>query len=388
MKHTTRILVWMTLFLLVIGAVCALLFQPLYNAFLANPVFNGMILGVFVLGIIINFRQVIALAPAAAWINAFRQGDDAVRQGQPPAMVAPMAAMLTGRRSERFSLSALSMHSLLDGIRARLDESRDLSRYIIGLLIFLGLLGTFWGLLDTLGSVGAVIDGLSVEGGDVDTIFDELKAGLSRPLHGMGLAFSSSLFGLAGSLILGFLDLQATHAQNRFYKDLEEWLSGVTRLSSGGLAGEGDQSLSLYTQTLLEQTAENLDKLQRIVGRSNEERQATNAQVLALVERITALTEQLRGEQKLMMGLAKGQSEIQPLLGSLAEVASTGWRMDEETRQYIRNTDANLSRLIEELAKGRAQLVEELRSEIRMVSRTIARWPGLESEADTNPKDR
>ena len=384
MKHTARILVWMTLFLLGVGAVCALLFQPLRDAFMANRVFNGMILGVFVLGIIVNYRQVIAVMPATAWIKRFRQGDAADRKTRPPAMLVPMATMLTGRRGEG-KLSPLSMRSLLDGTRSRLDESRDVSRYLIGLLIFLGLLGTFWGLLETLSSVGTVIEGLSVEGDDVGAAFDELKAGLRQPLHGMGVAFSSSLFGLAGSLILGFLDLQASHAQNRFYKDLEEWLSELTQLSGGALTGEGDQPLSFYTETLLEQTAENLDKLQRVMARSNEERHAANNQILTLAENIAALTEQLRGERRLMLGLARNQGDLQPVLGSLVDVMSSNWGMDEETRQHINNTDMTLTRLAEELSANRNQLVEELRGEIRLVSRALARLP--EAKADGHSKD-
>jgi hypothetical protein len=382
MKHTARTLVWMTLFLLGVGAVCALLFQPLRDAFLANRIFNGMILGVFVLGIIVNYRQVIAVMPASAWIKRFRQGDAADQH--PPAMLVPMATLLTGRRGES-KLSPLSMRSLLDGIRSRLDESRDVSRYIIGLLIFLGLLGTFWGLLETLASVGNVIEGLSVEGDDVGAAFDELKAGLRQPLHGMGVAFSSSLFGLAGSLILGFLDLQASHAQNRFYKDLEEWLSELTQLSGGMLTGEGDQPLSFYTETLLEQTAENLDKLQRVMARSNEERHAANNQILTLAENVVALTEQLRGEKRLLLGLARNQGDLQPVLSSLLDVMSSNWSMDAETRQHISNTDVTLTRLAEELSANRNQLVEELRGEIRLLGRALARLP--EAKADGHMKD-
>ncbi|MEL0144704.1 MAG: flagellar motor protein MotA, partial [Alphaproteobacteria bacterium] len=172
-----------------------------------------------------------------------------------------------GERKDSLSLSTLSMRSLLDGIASRLDESRDLSRYTIGLLIFLGLLGTFWGLLQTVSSVANVIAGLQVGGGDAVTIFNDLKTGLEAPLSGMGTAFSSSLFGLAGSLLLGFLELQAGAAQNRFYNDLEDWLSTATRVSGGGAlsVGEGDQSVPAYIQALLETTADSLDNLQRTV---------------------------------------------------------------------------------------------------------------------------
>ncbi|MDX1656016.1 MAG: flagellar motor protein MotA, partial [Candidatus Competibacteraceae bacterium] len=240
MRNPTRVLLWMCLFLLVLAGIIALFYGPLMTAFLANPLFNGMILGVFLLGVILNLRQVAALNAQERWIEDFREGNIDKENRPPPAMLSPMSKLLTGRRGDRLSLSTVSLRTLLDGIRSRVDESRDMSRYMIGLLVFLGLLGTFWGLLATLASVGDVIEGLSVGGDDIEAIFTELKAGLQAPLAGMGTAFSSSLFGLGGSLALGFLDLQAGHAQNRFVNELEEWLAGQTKLSSGFLGGEGE----------------------------------------------------------------------------------------------------------------------------------------------------
>src|SRR5205814_3906751 len=178
-----------------------------------------------------------------------------------------------------------------DGIASRLDESRELSRYMTGLLIFLGLLGTFWGLLLTVSAVGDVIGSMSVGSGDLNTLFEQLKSGLQRPLHGMGTAFSSSMFGLAGALVLGFLDLTAGQAQNRFYNELEEWLSGLTRLSSGVLGTEGETSVPRYVQALLEQTAENMEGLQHILSRGEEGRTQSNQAVLALTERIGTLSD-------------------------------------------------------------------------------------------------
>ncbi|MEA3277816.1 MAG: flagellar motor protein MotA, partial [Pseudomonadota bacterium] len=175
-------------------------------------------------------RHVLMLGPEITWIKLFRTGETGISVTEEPRLLKPLARHLHGRRKDRFRLSALSLRTVLDGIRARLDESREISRYMIGLLIFLGLLGTFWGLLGTVSAVGQVISGLDVSGGDVDLVFANLKAGLEAPLDGMGTAFSSSLFGLGGSLVLGFLDIQAGHAQNRFFNGLEEWLSGVTQL--------------------------------------------------------------------------------------------------------------------------------------------------------------
>jgi hypothetical protein len=223
-------LFWMLVYLVVVLAICALLLQPLRDAFMANWAFNGVIVGVLVVGILINFRQVLVLNTEIRWIRVFRTGQTGISVTTEPRLLKPLATHLSKRRRDRFSLSALALRTILDGLRERLDESREISRYLIGTLIFLGLLGTFWGLLGTIAAVGQVIDGLQVGSGDYAAVFTQLKQGLKAPLSGMGTAFSSSLFGLGGSLVLGFLDLQAGHAQNRFFNGLEEWLSGVTQL--------------------------------------------------------------------------------------------------------------------------------------------------------------
>lgn len=223
-------LFWMFIYLVVVSAVCFLLLQPLRSAFMANWAFNGVILGVLAIGMLINFRQVLVLNTEIRWIRVFRTGRTGISVTTEPRLLKPLATHLSKRRRDRFSLSALALRTILDGLRERLDESREISRYMIGTLIFLGLLGTFWGLLGTIAAVGQVIDGLDVGSGDYAAVFAQLKQGLKAPLEGMGTAFSSSLFGLGGSLVLGFLDLQAGHAQNRFFNGLEEWLSGVTQL--------------------------------------------------------------------------------------------------------------------------------------------------------------
>ncbi|MGB0576584.1 MAG: flagellar motor protein MotA [Alphaproteobacteria bacterium] len=370
MNGPRRYLVRMLLFIVAIALAVTGLYSPLVDAFMANPALNGLILGVLLLGIIYIFRQVALLIPEVAWIESFRN-DRANTDQTPPKLLAPMAAML-GERKGQFSLSALSLSSLLDGISSRLEESRDLSRYLIGLLIFLGLLGTFWGLLQTIGAVGDVIGSLSVSGGDLAQVFTNLKAGLKAPLAGMGTAFSSSLLGLAGSLILGFLELQAGQAQNRFYNDLEDWLAGQTRLSSGSLAiGEGDQGVPAYVQALLEQTADSLESLQRTLERGEESRISANSSVVSLTNKLDTLTDQMRTEQSLMTKLAETQLEIKPLLAKIAE-ASASSSSDETMGKSMRSIDTQLARLIEELGTGRSELVSELRSEIRVLSRTMA----------------
>ena len=370
MTRPRRFLVRMSLFLVAVAAAAALVFEPLHNAFRANAALNGLILGVFVLGIAYNFRQVMMLFPEVEWIDKFRQ--NLSTQTRTPTLLAPMATMI-GERGRDLRLSAPSMRSLLDSISSRLDESRDISRYTIGLLIFLGLLGTFWGLLGTVASIRDVIAGLSVASGDLTTVFDDLKSGLQGPMAGMGTAFSSSLFGLAGSLVLGFLDLQAGQAQNRFYNDLEEWLSGLTRLSSGALSYDGDQAVPAYVQALLEQTAESLENLQRTLARGEENRISADSNLMVLAERLGTLTDHMRTEQALMMKLAESQTELKPVLVKLAEAAgpaSAG--LDEATRVHIRNLDVYMARLLEELGSGREELIQQLRSEIKLLARTIA----------------
>ena len=222
MTGTRTFLARMIVFLLIVAAVILAISRPLISAFQANPAINGLILGVLVLGIVYSFRQVLLLRPEVQWIETFRRSEPGLSVQEPPTLLGPMATMLGDRTSRRMQLSTLSMRSLLDGISSRLDESRDISRYMIGLLVFLGLLGTFWGLLQTIAAVGDTISTLTVDGGDFSDQFDSLRQGLEAPLSGMGTAFSSSLFGLGGSLVLGFLDLQTGQAQNRFYSDLEE----------------------------------------------------------------------------------------------------------------------------------------------------------------------
>lgn len=374
MTRPQRFLTRMILFLVVVGSVAALLFPALRAAFMNNPALNGLILGTLLAGILFIFRQVLMLRPEVAWLENY-QTSGATRLsseagGPEPVLLAPMARML-GERRGRLTLSALSMRSLLDGIASRLDESRELSRYLIGLLIFLGLLGTFWGLLHTVQSVGAVIGGLSVQGGDVGSMFTNLQHGLEAPLTGMGTAFSSSLFGLAGSLVLGFLELQASQAHNRFFQDVEDWLSGATRLSSGaGGLETGDQSVPAYLTALLEQTAENLDTLQRTVATSEEGRRAANANLMALTERLSTLTDQMRAEQQLLLRLGENQLEMKSLLDRLSDAAIGGF--DDASRQHLRNMDIYLARIVEESSSGRVQAVQEIRSEIKLLARTIA----------------
>jgi hypothetical protein len=277
---------------------CALLMVVLYKqiilAFFANPGLNALIGLVLLIGTILSFRQVIRLYPEVAWVNNFRIADPGLAaERQHPTLLAPMAAILGGERTGRMSISQQTMRHLLDSIATRLDEARDISRYMTGLLVFLGLLGTFWGLIETVGSVGKVIDGLKV-GGDAGALFDTLKEGLAAPLGGMGISFSSSLFGLAGSLILGFLDLQSSQAQNRFYTDLEDWLASTVRGYSAEAAG-GD------LQTAIERLRATMEE-----GGNN---RGTTAAMANLAEAIQGLVAHMRSEQQMIREWADGQGE-------------------------------------------------------------------------------
>jgi hypothetical protein len=359
MRRTRRFLLRMGLFLVLVAALAFALHRPLVAAFLGNPAVNGVILGILLAGIVYIFRQVMLLEPEVEWIESFRRRladrDFGAPSSRPPRLLAPMARMLGSRRDGRVSLSASSLQTLLDGIASRLDETRETSRYLIGLLVFLGLLGTFYGLLETVRSVGGVIGALDVTASDLAHAFADLKAGLESPLHGMATAFSSSLFGLAGSLVLGFLDLQAGQAQNRFYNDLEEWLSTHTRLSSGSLAEAGEGSVPAYLQALLEQTADSLESLQRLLTRSEENRIASNTTLASLAERLGTIGEHMNAGQ-----------------GQMIRFAESSLGQNEAVRAHLRGIEGYMARLNEELAVGRAQSVAELRNEIRLLARTIA----------------
>jgi hypothetical protein len=302
-------LVRMLVFLVLCALLIVVLYKQIINAFFANPGLNALIGLVLLIGTILAFRQVIRLYPEVAWVNNFRIADPGLAIERHPTLLAPMAAILGGERTGRMTISQQTMRHLLDSIATRLDEARDISRYMTGLLVFLGLLGTFWGLIETVGSVGKVIDGLKV-GGDAGALFDTLKEGLAAPLGGMGISFSSSLFGLAGSLILGFLDLQSSQAQNRFYTDLEDWLASTVREYSGDVASGGGGELQAAVERL------------RLTLEEGGSSRGTTAAMANLAEAIQGLVSHMRTEQQMIREWADGQGEqnreIKKLLERLA----------------------------------------------------------------------
>jgi NADH:ubiquinone oxidoreductase subunit 5 (subunit L)/multisubunit Na+/H+ antiporter MnhA subunit len=302
----------MVVFLTLAGFIAYLLQKRIVEAFWFNPLLNGLIGLVLLLGVVYSFAQVIRLYREIRWVNAQREPDETKRMPSDPVLLAPMAALL-GERSMSGGISTLTLRSVLDSIGGRLDESRDLGRYMTGLLIFLGLLGTFWGLIETVSSIGNVIEKLP-SGGENNALFDELKRNLAAPLSGMGIAFSSSLFGLAGSLILGFLDLQAGQAQSRFFYDVEEWLSAnVQDAAQPVSAGGGDLRQAL-------------DGISRAVSEAGAGRNATQA-LAALAEGVQGLVQHMRNEQQMIRSWVEAQavqqSDVKKLLEKLVRDLDT-----------------------------------------------------------------
>ncbi|MCK5042228.1 MAG: hypothetical protein KAR62_08030 [Sphingomonadales bacterium] len=376
MQQPTRYLSRMTMFAVIVVFIGFMLIEPLQSAFYANAGLNGVILATLLFGCFFIFRQVISLKSEINWVERYKNETLDEDDAPSPKLLAPMAALLVERQTST-KLSSHSMGSLLDSLSARLDEGREISRYLIGLLVFLGLLGTFWGLLGTIGSISTTIESLSVGSGDINTMFADLKSGLNAPLSGMATAFSSSLLGLAGSVMLGFLDLQAGQAQNRFYNDLEEWLSSQTKLSSAAAiegAGDGGGSTSAYVGALLEQTADSLEKLERVISKSEDGRKKTNATLLSLAEQQALLGDQLKASQELMVRLAEGQGSMGNAMKALADSASksASGGMDEQTKSHLRNIDVHIKQLLDQQAEGNAALTDGLRSEIKLLARTLS----------------
>ena len=372
-------LVRMLLFLAAVAGLAYVLHTDLLRVFSNTPILNGVIVAVLVIGIFFVMRQVISLWPEVKWLRRFHQREE----GAPPLetqsinLLAPLATML-GERQDRFRLSPTATRAVLDGIATRLDERRELTRYLIGLLIFLGLLGTFWGLLETIGAVADAINGLQVTGGDAIQMFGKLKASIEGPLKGMATAFGASLFGLSGSLVLGFLELQASQAQGRFHIELEEWLAGATRLSSG-VQTEGEQGVSAYVEALLERTADGLDDLTRTLRRAEEGREATVASSATLVERLAALAEAMRGQQTLLARMGEQSIELRTAINRLGERFSEGDR--EALVVHQRTIENHLARIVDENVRSRSALSEELRG---LIERLAGRASEDEREALMN----
>lgn len=314
LSSPTPFLWTMVLFLILVGFLAAILYRQAHTAFMTNPGLNGFILGVLAIGIILVFTQTMSLSSEVRWFNAFRAAGSVEKVGRAPKLLAPMSTLI-GKRGE-VRLSTVTQRTILDSIATRLDESRDTSRYLVGLLVFLGLLGTFWGLIGTIGAISNVIQSLDPSAGDSNDILSSLKAGLTAPLAGMGTAFSSSLLGLSGSLILGFLDLQAGRAQNRFYTQLENWLSSVTDTSA-----EGPREFKAVEPGAMVSTERSL------------------AAMTSLAEGIQGLVKNMRSEQQMLRDWIEAQQEESKSLRRTLDRLSA--RIDSDTKSSGRTRHDN-----------------------------------------------
>jgi len=333
-----QLFLWrMLIFLIIAAFVVLILSSRILVAFMANPGLNGLIICVLSMGILLAVQQVIRLFPEVRWVNSFRRNDPNLANSRQPRLLGPMAALLRDR-SGPVEISPEVMRSILDSIAMRLDETRDITRYIGGLLVFLGLLGTFWGLTETVGAVGRTIQSLNAGTGNLGSVFDELKSGLAAPLGGMGVAFSSSLFGLSGSLIIGFLDLQASQAQNRFYNELEDWLSNVTALDlANGFNADGQLGSMESLRIAIERLSRSVND-----GAPGASRGNANAALASLAEGIQGLVTHLRGEQQLVRNWMEDQSaesrKTRALLETLA--ADHRARLEATAREPLQHESA------------------------------------------------
>ena len=316
-----QIYLWrMTIFLIICAFLALILSSKAAVAFMENPGLNGVIIATLTIGIVLVFRQVLRLFREIKWVNTFRAADPGIEVERAPVLLAPMATLL-GDRIGRMAISTQTMRSILDSILMRLDEDRELSRYLVSLLIFLGLLGTFWGLLQTVTAVGDTIRSLNVSSANTGVIFEDLKEGLTAPLGGMGTAFSSSLFGLSGSLILGFLDLQAGQAQNMFYNDLEDWLSTVTDLDPDMIETRGEITTAEDLRIAIERLSSTIQEGGTDQNTSDSAQQATTA-MANLAEGIQGLVQHMRSEQQVVRSWVETQSEQQKEMKALLDKVS------------------------------------------------------------------
>ncbi|PKP73460.1 MAG: biopolymer transporter ExbB [Alphaproteobacteria bacterium HGW-Alphaproteobacteria-6] len=373
---------------------------PIFNA---NPWLNGLILGVFLFGVLTCFWQVAQLMSSVSWIEGFAAGRPGHEMTIAPRLLAPLAALLRSRDARSRQISNSSARSILESVATRIDEARDITRYIASLLIFLGLLGTFYGLATTVPAVVDTIRALAPTEGETGVqVFEKLMHGLEAQLGGMGTAFSSSLLGLAGSLVVGLLELFAGHGQNRFYRELEEWLTSFTRLGFAGGEGEGGGALDqVAVAGVLDHMAGQVEALQAILAQSDAGRAAVNERLAGLAGAVEGLTRRLEaetGSTAILSRIADGQDRLLGRIGHQAEGqdrlvaliargAETQDRMleivernaadvsidggDAESRMRLRSIDVQLLRLLEEVAAGRQESLVELRGDLAALTRAV-----------------
>ena len=362
-----RAITTMLLVCILVGAGGWLIYGTVIDIIRTNPVLNGVIAFVFLVGVLTCFWQVWILAQSVYWIENFVRGTPGTEDMAPPRLLAPLAALLRSR-SARLSISASSSRSIQESVVQRIDEARDITRYIINLLVFLGLLGTFWGLATTVPAVVETIRSLAPEEGESGLdVFGKLMGGLESQLGGMGTAFSSSLLGLAGSLVLGLLELFAGHGQNRFTRELEEWLSSITRL---GYAGDGEGADQNALSLLVDHMAQQMEELQALQAQTEANRFHSEMKINELVNAMTALTDRMdaeRGQAGLLRRIAEGQEK---LLEALKE-GEGGSGSDPESRMRLRSIDVQLLRILEEMSAGRQETLTDLKTDIAQLTAAI-----------------
>ena len=365
-------IILMLIVLCLVGLVGYLLAPTVWPVFQASPYLNGLILAVFVFGVLACFWQLITLIFSVSWIEGFALDRPGHEFARVPRLLAPLAALLSDTRARR-ALTSTSTRSILDSVGQRLDEARDITRYIVNLLIFLGLLGTFYGLATTVPAVVETIRSLApAEGSEQMVDFGRLMEGLESQLGGMGTAFASSLLGLAGSLVVGLLELFAGHGQNRFYMELEEWLSSITRI--GLSSGDGDRggSDTGALAGIMEQNAMQIETLRDMIQHAEERRLDTDQRIVALTDAVASMAD--RGGQggvdrDVFDRLTSSQENLAETIAAQAGVGGEG--MDAEARNRLRNIDVQLLRILEEMSAGRQDSVSELRAEIAALTQAV-----------------
>jgi len=350
------------------GALTYVALPRVLPVFQANPALNGFIVFVFVVGVLACFAQVFSLISSTRWIKAFATHAEGSDQLQPPQLLVPLASLLRSRGAKG-QISATSTRSILDSVATRIDEVREITRYIVNMLIFLGLLGTFYGLATTVPALVETIRSLAPEDGEAGiAVFGRLMTGLESQLNGMGVAFASSLLGLAGSLVVGLLELFASHGQNRFYRELEEWLSSITRVGFTGAEGDHGVETNVLGE-VLEHMAEQMDQLQDMFAKSEESRSRVETQVGDLTGAVKTMTERMGqgGDEGAMGRVADGQER---LIKAIRE-AGHGDNVDAESRMRLRSIDVQMLRILEEISAGRQDTMAELRTDLSTLTQAI-----------------
>ena len=366
-----RQIVSMLLACALVGSGAWLIHNEVAGIFQANPLINGFIAGVFLLGVLTCFWQVVILVQSVSWIEDFVRHVPGHDTTTPPRLLAPLAALLRSRGA-RMQISSSSSRSILESVATRIDEARDITRYLANLLVFLGLLGTFYGLATTVPAVVDTIRSLAPQEGETGLqVFEKLMSGLESQLGGMGTAFSSSLLGLAGSLVIGLLELFAGHGQNRFYRELEEWLSSITRVSLSSAEGEGGDTAAMAA--VLDQVQAQMDALQSLYTQSDITRVMVEDKIDDLARAITRLSDRPQGETgqtAILQRIAEGQER---LLAAITAQAGEGTALgaDAESRMRLRSIDVQLLKILEEMAAGRQEALADLRSDLSALTSAI-----------------